>query len=108
MILAFGIAQVVRWWIPAMETQVQSHLVVSYEIHGGQSATGAGFSPSSSGFPLLIVIPLLLYTQLSPFHRVCKSPNRLTVIMFSVFKLDTLSLIQHLTVCRVKRLVSSL
>lgn len=108
MILAFGVARVVRWWFLAMETWVQSRLVVSHEIHDGQSGTGAGFSLSSSGLPLLIIIPLLLYARLSPFHRVCKSPNHLTIIMFSVFKLDISSLIQHLTVRRVKRLLSLL
>jgi hypothetical protein len=40
--------------------------MVSYEIHGQRSGTDAGFLPSFFRFSLLIIIPPMLHTPLSP------------------------------------------
>jgi hypothetical protein len=59
------IAQVVRRWLVTLERRVQPR-VTSCETRGGRSSTGAGFSPTSIDFPLLIIIPPLFHTHLSP------------------------------------------
>jgi hypothetical protein len=46
------------------------------DIHGGPSGTGASFSFSVFCFPLLIIIPVLLQTHLSPPSEMCSSPGQ--------------------------------
>jgi hypothetical protein len=50
--------------------------VTSWEICGGRIATGAGFSPSFFGFPMLIVITPLAHTNLSPSPEMCYSTDQ--------------------------------
>jgi hypothetical protein len=49
--------------------------VTSYEIHVGRGDTGAGFSSGFYDFPLLMIIPQLLHTDLSP-PLTCAIPMR--------------------------------
>lgn len=59
-----AIAQVGRCWFLTMVPEVQSH-VTPCKVHGRQHGTGAIFSPSFFGVPLLIVVlPLLCIHQL--------------------------------------------
>jgi hypothetical protein len=45
-------------------------------LHGGQNGTAEGFSLNSSSFPLVIIIPPLLYIHLSLTPEVCDSPGQ--------------------------------
>lgn len=58
-------ALAVRLWLLNMESWVQLQ-TTSYEIQGGQSDNGVGFSPSFSSIALQIIIPLLLHLSLPP------------------------------------------
>ena len=57
--------------------QVQLHLT-SMQTCCGQSATEAGFFPSSFSFSLLIITKSLLCTRTSPLSKICNSPNQIT------------------------------
>jgi hypothetical protein len=50
--------------------------VTTYEIRGGQSGTGTGLTPSFFDFAILITIPQLLHTHLSPFPEVCDARDQ--------------------------------
>jgi hypothetical protein len=60
----------VRLCLFTAELRVQSP-VISYEIHGGRTGTGSRFVPNFFCFLLLIIIPILLHTHLSPPSEVC-------------------------------------
>jgi hypothetical protein len=60
-----GVPQAVRRYLLIAEVPVQSRFT-SFEIRGRRSGIGAGFSPSFFGFPLLVIIRPLFYTDLSP------------------------------------------
>jgi hypothetical protein len=87
-----AVAQVVRRWLLTSETQVQSRM-----IRGRRNNTLVGFLPSSSVFPLLIIIPPLLHTHLSPPHEVCDSPDQEAHYHTLGTKLGASSLTRHLT-----------
>jgi hypothetical protein len=61
-------------WLLPMEPQVEPQ-VTSSEICGGCGDTGAVFTLSFFGFPLLIITPPLLHTHLSPSPKVCNIPD---------------------------------
>lgn len=61
---------------PAMVPRVQSPRDYASEIHDGRSGSGTGFAPSLFGFPLLIIIPRLLHTHLSPLPQACNSSGQ--------------------------------
>jgi hypothetical protein len=76
-------------------------LTSSY-IHGGQIGTGAGISHEFFSFPLLIVIPPLLYIYLLPPHAVCNSRDKVAHYHTLTPYLGALSPIQHLAVVQIK------
>jgi hypothetical protein len=67
-------SQAVRHWLFTTKPCDQSQ-EISCEIHGNWSGTGAKFSPSFFGTPLLITIPLLLHTQLWRTPEECGTPD---------------------------------
>jgi hypothetical protein len=66
-------AHAVSLWLITAEARVRAR-IGPRGICGGQSGTGTGFSPSSSGFPC--IIPPSLNTELSPPHEVCGSSDQ--------------------------------
>jgi hypothetical protein len=54
-----------KYWLLTLELRVE-YRAASYEIRGGRIGNAAGISPTSFGFPLLIVSPTLFHTHLSP------------------------------------------
>jgi hypothetical protein len=90
-----SIAQASKRRLLTKKTRAQSRLATS-KIHGGRSGTGAGFSPELFGVPLLIIIPSLLHTYLSPSHEVCDSPDQAAHYCNFGPRLGVSSLTQHL------------
>jgi hypothetical protein len=93
------IAQGARRWLLPAETQVQSQVTLS-EIRGGRSGTAA-ISPIAS-VPLLITIPPLVHTYLSPPHEVHDSPDQAAHYHTLGPKLVASSLTRHLAGLGVK------
>jgi hypothetical protein len=58
-------AQAVSRRAPTVEARVRSR-IIPYEICGGQSGTGTGFSPSSSVSAVDIIPPWFLHAHISP------------------------------------------
>jgi hypothetical protein len=61
--------------------------VISCDIHGGRSGIRAGLCPTFFGFLLLIIVPPLLLTHLSPPLRRAIALITQHIITFSGFKL---------------------
>jgi hypothetical protein len=67
------VSEVSRWLLTA-EARVRDRLNLC-GVYGGQSGTGTGLSHSYSVYPVSIISPSL-YTQVSPPHEVCDSPDQ--------------------------------
>jgi hypothetical protein len=91
-----------RRWLFTAETRVQSR-VTSSEIHGGRSGWDySRFVSQFFGAPLLIIIPPLLHTHLSPPYEVCDSPDQAAHYHTLGPKLGAASLTRHLAGLGVK------
>jgi hypothetical protein len=96
-----AMAQAVSRWPVTAETRVRVR-VDPCGICGGQSGTRAGFSPSSSVFPVNI-IPPLLHIHLSPPYEVCDSSDQTAHYHHLGPKLGTLFLTRYLAGNRIRK-----
>jgi hypothetical protein len=76
------VCQTVRSQLLILEPWVLSRLNLC-EVCAGRSGTRAGVSPSFFSFTLLIIIPPLLHTHLSPLLAACNNLSRQHIITSS-------------------------
>jgi hypothetical protein len=73
-------------------------------IRGKWSNTGGRFPPRLFGFPLLVTIPPLFHTHLSPPLEVCDSPKQAAHYHIFRLKFGASSLIHHVSGYRVREM----
>jgi hypothetical protein len=91
-----AICPMVTPWLLTLEPLVRSQ-INSYDIHGGRSGTGVGFSPSLFDFLPGNNFTIALYSPNYCPPELCDSPTRQHLIISSVLKTEASSLTRHLS-----------
>jgi hypothetical protein len=102
--LVGAIAQEVKYCLPFAKPRVHSQMI-SCEIRGGPSVTGAGISPSSFAHSVLAIVPLLLQARLSQPPEVCNRIDQ--AAHYHILSISFLGscLTRHLSGYRVRNLL---
>jgi hypothetical protein len=102
--IGHAMPQTVSCWPLTAESRVRTRFSLC-GICSGQRGTVTGFSPISSVFLQLVIIPSLLHTHLSPPHEVCDSSDEVTHCHTLGPKLGASSLTRHLVGLGVKQYI---